>query len=64
MQKNFLKNIDQNEVEIVLDVRLHNHSQLLGFTKGTDLEYFLNKLSSCKYVHDDRFSQSKEILKK
>ena len=28
----FFNNIDKNKVELLLDVRLHNHSQLLGFT--------------------------------
>ncbi|RBQ23990.1 hypothetical protein ALNOE001_05380 [Candidatus Methanobinarius endosymbioticus] len=58
----FFNNINQNKIELVLDVRLHNHSQLLGFTKGTDLEYFLDNISSCKYVHDERFCQTEEVL--
>ena len=58
----FFNNINQNEIEILLDVRLHNHSQLLGFTKGTDLKYFLDKISSCEYVHDERFCQREEVL--
>jgi len=58
----FFNYINQNEIDIVLDVRLHNHSQLLGFTKGVDLEYFLDKISSCVYVHDEEFCQTEEVL--
>jgi uncharacterized protein (DUF488 family) len=58
----FFSNINENKIDLVLDVRLHNHSQLLGFTKGSDLKYFLNELSSCKYVHDEVFCQTEEIL--
>ncbi len=58
----FFNKINENEIELVLDVRLHNHSQLLGFTKGTDLEYFLDKISSCKYVHDEIFCQTEKVL--
>ncbi|WP_042703831.1 DUF488 family protein [Methanobrevibacter arboriphilus] len=59
----FFNNIDKNKVELLLDVRLHNHSQLLGFTKGIDLEYFLDKLSSCEYVHDEMFCTTEDVLK-
>ncbi|MDL2246760.1 DUF488 domain-containing protein [Methanobrevibacter sp. OttesenSCG-928-K11] len=58
----FFNKINENKVDLVLDIRLHNYSQLLGFTKGSDLEYFLNKLSSCKYVHDKVFCQTEENL--
>ena len=58
----FFNNINQNKIELLLDIRLHNHSQLLGFSKGTDLEYFLDKISSCKYEHDERFCITEEVL--
>ncbi|WP_409199575.1 DUF488 family protein [Methanobrevibacter sp. DSM 116169] len=58
----FFKTIDENNIEMVLDVRLHNHSQLLGFTKGTDLGFFLDKISSCDYIHDENFCPKEEIL--
>ena len=37
----FFEKIKQNGIQIVIDVRLNNQSQLDGFTKGKDLVYFL-----------------------
>lgn len=58
----FFKKIDDNKIDLLIDVRLHNHSQLLGFTKGTDLEYFVKTISSCDYVHDENFCPKEEVL--
>ena len=33
--------ISENKIELLIDVRLNNQSQLAGFTKGRDLEFFL-----------------------
>lgn len=35
----------------VIDVRLHNVSQLAGFAKRDDLRFFLRTLSDAEYVH-------------
>ena len=40
-QKNaetFFRLIKDNQIEILLDIRLNNKSQLAGFTKGEDLK--------------------------
>lgn len=60
--ENFFNDINKNNIDLVLDVRLHNYSQLLGFTKGIDLEYFLDKISSCDYAHDEKFCPTEEDL--
>lgn len=36
-------------VRRVLDVRLHNRTQLAGFSKGPDLEYFLRAIGGIGY---------------
>ncbi len=56
---NLLKN---NKVKILIDVRLNNVSQLAGFTKKRDLEYFLKEICQIKYVHYDFLAPTKEIL--
>ena len=38
-------------VKKVVDVRLHNTSQLAGFAKADDLAYFLRKIGGIDYVH-------------
>lgn len=60
----FFELIMKNEIEIVIDIRLNNQSQLAGFTKGRDLEYFLKKICHCKYEHNLLFAPTKEVLKK
>lgn len=64
-QKNaeeFFEKILKNKIEILVDVRLNNQSQLAGFTKGKDLAYFLTKICNCKYEHNIACAPTKEIL--
>lgn len=58
----FFSLIKQNNIELLLDVRLNNQSQLAGFTKGRDLKFFLEKICNCKYVHEEMFAPTKDIL--
>jgi uncharacterized protein (DUF488 family) len=49
-------------VRKVIDVRLKNVSQLAGFTKRDDLEFFLDQLWGCGYEHRPQWAPSPEIL--
>lgn len=60
--KQFFELLNKNNVEILLDIRLNNKSQLAGFTKGDDLQYFLSELCHCEYRHCLEFAPTKEIL--
>ncbi len=57
---NLLKN---NDIECLVDIRLHPDGQLAGFTKREDLKYFLNELLGCEYRHILNLAPSDEILK-
>ena len=46
----------------VVDVRLHNVSQLAGFAKRDDLRYFLSEICGMGYVHLPELAPTKEIL--
>ena len=46
----------------VVDVRLHNVSQLAGFAKRDDLRYFLSEVCGIGYVHLPELAPTKEIL--
>lgn len=46
----------------VVDVRLNNVSQLAGFAKKDDLEYFLHKICKMNYVHLPDLAPTKEML--
>ncbi len=49
-------------VRRVIDTRLNNVSQLAGFTKRTDLEYFLKKIGGIEYVHVLDLAPTQDIL--
>lgn len=50
-------------VKRVLDTRLHNTSQLAGFAKKIDLEFFLNALSHADYRHEVILAPTDELLR-
>ncbi|MBD0345113.1 MAG: DUF488 domain-containing protein [Coleofasciculus sp. Co-bin14] len=58
----FFDTLIQTGVRRVVDTRLNNVSQLAGFTKRSDLEYFLQKIANIKYVHLLDLAPTKEIL--
>jgi uncharacterized protein (DUF488 family) len=49
-------------VKTVIDTRLNNVSQLAGFTKRSDLEYFLKKIGDIQYAHILELAPTKDIL--
>jgi len=50
-------------IERLVDVRLNNVSQLAGFAKRGDLEFFLRELCGAEYVHELRLAPRDEDLK-
>lgn len=54
--------LEEHKVKTLLDIRLNNKSQLAGFTKMNDLEYFLQRISGIAYRHLPELAPSKEIL--
>ncbi len=60
--KQFFNHIHSNGIELLIDIRLNNSSQLAGFTKGADLKYFLSEICHCEYLHCIEFAPTKKIL--
>jgi Protein of unknown function, DUF488. len=60
--KQFFELIKKNRINIILDIRLNNKSQLAGFTKGDDLQYFLSEICQCSYRHCLEYAPTKDIL--
>ena len=58
----FFNKLKENQIELLIDIRLNNQSQLAGFTKGRDLAYFLREITACSYVHEPLFAPTKELL--
>jgi len=52
-----------NRVKKLIDIRRNNISQLAGFTKKKDLEYFLKTIANIEYSHVLEFSPTSEMLK-
>ncbi len=58
----FFDGIKYRAVQILIDVRLNNTSQLMGFTKRRDMKYFLDRLCNCEYQHKPEYAPTKNIL--
>ena len=61
--QHFFDLLKKNKIDIVLDVRLNNTSQLAGFSKYPDIQYFLRELADINYVSDNKFAPTEQILK-
>jgi uncharacterized protein (DUF488 family) len=51
-----------NKIKNLIDIRLNNVSQLAGFTKKNDFEFFLKKISDINYYHFSFLAPTEEIL--
>lgn len=58
----FFSLLEYNKIDLLLDVRLNNKSQLAGFTKYPDFEFFLKRICNIKYSHDTVFAPTKQLL--
>ncbi|KAF0132967.1 MAG: hypothetical protein FD145_1502 [Candidatus Saganbacteria bacterium] len=62
--KDFFAFLLDAHIQKVLDIRLNNTSQLLGFSKGADLRYFCENCHDISYEHVPLFAPTRKILKK
>lgn len=60
--EDFFDELQSWHVDLVLDIRLHNTTQLDGFTKEKDLAYFVNVIDHATYVHDVEFAPKAQDL--
>ena len=60
----FFNLLRDNHVKPLIDVRISNGSQLAGFAKGKDLEFFLKEICHIPYKHVIDFAPTKELLDK
>ena len=58
----FFNLLINNYVETLIDIRLNNKSQLAGFTKESDLKYFLKNLCNINYFYADILAPTQNIL--
>ncbi|MGQ9826003.1 MAG: DUF488 domain-containing protein [Desulfotomaculales bacterium] len=60
--REFITRLKNAGVRKVIDVRLHNTSQLAGYAKKEDLEYVL-ELAGIAYEHRPELAPTEELLK-
>lgn len=58
----FFETLIKSGVKRVIDTRLNNVSQLAGFAKKQDLEYFLAKIGGIEYMHILDLAPTQDIL--
>lgn len=66
-QKNaeqFFELLKKNHISKLIDIRINNASQLAGFAKGKDLQYFIQQICNANYEHIVDFAPTKDLLTK
>ena len=58
----FFTRLQRAGVKKLVDVRLHNVSQLAGFSKRDDLRYFAKTICSIDYIHMPTLAPTADIL--
>lgn len=58
----FFTKLNRSGAKRVVDVRLNNVSQLAGFAKRKDLQFFLQEICHMDYVHMPELAPTQDIL--
>ena len=58
----FFGALERAGTRTVVDIRLHNISQLAGFAKRDDLRFFLDRIAGIGYRHETLLAPTEEIL--
>ena len=58
----FFTHLKASGVRRLIDTRLNNRSQLAGFAKKTDLQYFLREIGQIDYLHLPQLAPTQDIL--
>ena len=61
--REFFEKLQETDAKYLLDIRIHNNSQLAGFTKKGNIEYFIERLTSLIYQKLPLFAPSEEMFK-
>src|SRR3954454_2908839 len=59
----FFGRLLNSDIRKVVDVRLHNTSQLAGFAKADDLAFFLKKIGDIQYLHQPLLAPTDPMLR-
>ena len=61
--RDFFEKLQSADAKYLLDTRLSNSSQLAGFTKKGNIEYFVEKLTDMTYLEAPLLAPSSDMLK-
>ena len=61
--REFFEKLRSIDAKYLVDIRLHNNSQLAGFTKKGNIEYFTEQLTDLTYVEAPILAPSEEMFK-
>ena len=60
--KEFFDLLNSTDAKFLCDIRLNNRSQLAGFTKKGNIEYFVQNLTRMSYLEMPIFAPEKEMF--
>ena len=60
--REFFDRLKQAGIRRLVDVRLHNASQLTGFTKKEDLRFLLEAVCGAEYIHERLLAPTQVLL--
>jgi len=60
--EDFFDTLKKSGIDRLIDVRLNNVSQLAGYSKKDDLQYFLRTICGADYHHELTLAPTKEML--
>lgn len=60
--ESFFERLKKADIRRLVDVRLHNVSQLAGFAKRDDLRYFVKTICNVDYVHRAELAPTDQLL--
>lgn len=58
----FFESLKREDIRTLVDVRLNNVSQLSGFAKKGDLQYFVKEICGIDYIHEPILAPEQEML--
>lgn len=58
----FFESLRSVGIQLLIDVRLNNTSQLAGFAKRDDLQYLLREIVGAQYRHDLMLAPTQDML--
>ncbi|WP_302252708.1 DUF488 family protein [uncultured Alistipes sp.] len=59
----FFDLLKRAKIKKLVDIRINNSSQLAGFAKGNDLQFFVKEICNAEYEHITDLAPTKQLLK-